>query len=85
VTEEPAQCKHEGCLQPAVDRRGRYAGLCEFHKNQKRHLTRPVDELPATNGHRSRVELADRLLHAAMALADAEAEYDAALNELRKR
>jgi hypothetical protein len=32
-----SECKHPGCIEPAVSELGRYAKLCAFHTEQKKH------------------------------------------------
>ena len=78
-----SECKHEGCLEPAVDRMGRYAGLCEFHREQRKHDQAQAQGEPETIG--DLVAAASRFLDAARALAEAKHEYDAALEAVRRK
>ena len=70
-----SECKHPGCGEPAVTRKGVYAGLCTFHREQRKHDR--AKRVP--NG--SHVDDAERFLAAARALDEAELEVREALKQ----
>jgi hypothetical protein len=77
-----SECKHPGCLEPAVDAHGMYARLCLFHKNQKKaDKAKAKAKAGRVNGSRA---AAEEFLAAADALDLAEAVYRAALEKVSR-
>ena len=83
---EPAVCKVEGCEQPELASRGRYAHLCQKHVEAKRESNgqKPDEAQVRFDGPTLLQNAADQVYEANLAYEAARARLEQAVAEVRE-